>query len=404
MLDQGLIAGSNFVLSAALARWLPAAEYGAFAIAFTVLMLVANVYQALLLIPSLVLGPSVYRERLRAYVATLFRMHALTVVPLAAVCALVAWGLQARSATASEAAFGLALALPPVVLFWFARGALYLNLRSGEAALGAALYATAQLGTLFGLRAVGHASTWTGFVSMAAGAATLTAFLLWRLRPDFRGTTGEVVWRDVLTRSFALGRYEFGVALVMWLPQSLCFSVAAAFRGGEAAGALRALWNLAMPMNHALIALLRLATPHLAARYGSEPQGVPRAPIAGLLGLCAAAAVLYVLPVSLAGERVIGLLYDGNYTSHAPLLPWVLLTGVGWALAEAVNVGLRVNRVPQRIFLGYAAAAALFLAAVWPLASSLGLPGVVVAMLSAAALALGGVAVLFFRVRPAVVD
>jgi O-antigen/teichoic acid export membrane protein len=397
--DQGLIAGSNHVLSAALARWLPAAEYGAFAVAFTVLMLVANAYQALLLLPSLVLGPSTYAERLRAYVATLVKIHVVSSVPLAGLLAAIALATRETSPTLSQAALGLAVALPPVVLYWLARNSLYLSLRSGEAAFGATLYAAVQLGVLFGLHARGEVSLLVGFCAMAAGAMSLTLFLFWRLRPDFRGAEGAVTCADVMRRSWELGRFEVGVAFVLWVPQSMCFSVAASALGAQAAGALRALWNLAMPMNHALIAILRLAAPHWSARHGGSETGVPARSLLFLLFLCAVAAFAYIMPASLFATWILDALYAGNYTDRASWLPWVLAVGAFWAIAETVSVGLRVNRVPRRILVGYGIAALVYVLVAWPMATALGFAGVVLSMLLASALALGAVSVLFFGRR-----
>ncbi|NNL85521.1 MAG: hypothetical protein HKP27_07710, partial [Myxococcales bacterium] len=367
VVDQGLIAGSNFVLSAALARWLPAAEYGAFAVTFTVLMLVANAYQALLLLPSLVLGPNRYADRLRAYVAALVKIHVFSSIPLAGLFAAIALATRETSPTLSEAALGLAVALPPVVLFWLARNSLYLSLRSGEAAVGATLYAAVQLSILFGLHARGEVSLLIGFYAMAAGAMSLSLFLFWRLRPDFRGTEGSVRCADVMRRSWELGRFEVGVAFVLWVPQSMCFSVAAGALGAQAAGALRALWNLAMPMNHALVAALRLAAPHWSARHGGSDAGVPARSLLFLLSLCAVAAFAYITPVSLFATWILDALYAGNYTDRSSWVPWVLVVGACWSIAETVSVGHRVNRVPRRILVGYGIAALVYALVAWPM-------------------------------------
>ena len=58
MLDQGLISGSNFVIGVLLARWLLPAQYGAYALAFSVFLLVSFLHQALLTEPQRVFGPS----------------------------------------------------------------------------------------------------------------------------------------------------------------------------------------------------------------------------------------------------------------------------------------------------------------------------------------------------------
>src|SRR5258707_15848662 len=63
--DQGLIAGSNFTLSIVLARWLEPAHYGAYALAYSLYLLLNSFNQALLQEPLNVLGPSLYHGRLK---------------------------------------------------------------------------------------------------------------------------------------------------------------------------------------------------------------------------------------------------------------------------------------------------------------------------------------------------
>ena len=63
--DQGLIAASNFLVALLLARQVPRAEYGAYALAFEVFLLMVVVYSAFILEPMSVFGPSQYNHCLR---------------------------------------------------------------------------------------------------------------------------------------------------------------------------------------------------------------------------------------------------------------------------------------------------------------------------------------------------
>src|SRR5690242_14243325 len=66
-LDQGLNSGSNFVVSLLLARWLTSEEYGAYALAYSIFLLLSGFHNALILEPMSVLGPSSYRRRVPEY-------------------------------------------------------------------------------------------------------------------------------------------------------------------------------------------------------------------------------------------------------------------------------------------------------------------------------------------------
>ncbi len=50
ILDYGLFSGSNFLLGVLLARWMAPEQYGAYALAFSIFILVTFLYQALILI------------------------------------------------------------------------------------------------------------------------------------------------------------------------------------------------------------------------------------------------------------------------------------------------------------------------------------------------------------------
>src|SRR5271166_3120802 len=75
IMDQGLISGSNFLVGILLARWLAPEAYGAYALAFSILLLLLLFYQSLMLEPMTVFGAGVYRYSLRAYFRRLLSMH-----------------------------------------------------------------------------------------------------------------------------------------------------------------------------------------------------------------------------------------------------------------------------------------------------------------------------------------
>src|SRR5258708_15442218 len=75
ILDQALISGSNFLVGIFLARWLAPAQYGAYALGFSVFLLLTFLYQSLLLEPMSVFSGSAYRKSLRGYLGALLWIH-----------------------------------------------------------------------------------------------------------------------------------------------------------------------------------------------------------------------------------------------------------------------------------------------------------------------------------------
>jgi len=140
--DQGLFAGSNFFVNILLARWLAPADYGAFALAFSIFLLLGAFHTAILTEPMLVFGPGKYADRFHSYIAILLRGHFVLMLPGAALLAAAALVLgRLYSPSVARAFLGLALAGPFILLLWLVRRAFYVQLRPGWAAAGGALYA-----------------------------------------------------------------------------------------------------------------------------------------------------------------------------------------------------------------------------------------------------------------------
>src|SRR5690349_22036042 len=81
--DQGLLSGSNFVVAILLARWLTRDEYGAYAMGFSIFILLYGFHNAFLLEPMSVFGPESYAGCLTAYVKRLLGFHFVLTAGLA---------------------------------------------------------------------------------------------------------------------------------------------------------------------------------------------------------------------------------------------------------------------------------------------------------------------------------
>ena len=134
--DQALFALTNFAVTVLLARWLSLSDYGAFSVAFSVLLLMGTVHTALLTEPMLVLGPSRYQERTAAYVRRLATLHfALTsVMGLALLLVVGALTLLLPQFTAAITLVALALSAPAILFVWMVRRACYIESRPRLAA------------------------------------------------------------------------------------------------------------------------------------------------------------------------------------------------------------------------------------------------------------------------------
>src|SRR5580704_2047210 len=187
ILDQGLISGSNFLVSILLARWLAPDFYGAYAVAFGILVLLTLVYSALILEPMSVYGGAVYRSSLLGYVKSLLKMHAAVSLVFALLVSegAILVSYSGRDSGLAGALLGVAIAAPCVLLLWVLRRALYLKMHSGRAAAGALLYCVLMVTGLWIFNAKSLLSPFNALLLMGAAALVASVLLIAFLRADF---------------------------------------------------------------------------------------------------------------------------------------------------------------------------------------------------------------------------
>ena len=183
ILDNGLISGSNFLLGILLARWLAPEEYGAYALSFSIFILVGFLYQALLLEPLSVFAGSNYRNNVRGYLKKALTIHWAISLPTGL---LIGGGALAakvfgHSLVLPVALAGMAIATPFLCIHAMARRSFYLKLSPGPAAFGAAFYCAMVTGGVFLIYRSGWLSSFTAFLIMALAALVSALVMLWQL-------------------------------------------------------------------------------------------------------------------------------------------------------------------------------------------------------------------------------
>lgn len=376
-MDQGLITGSNFLLGILLARWLTREQYGAFALGFAVFLLVAMLYQSLLLEPMAVFGGSVYQSQLRAYLRALVCIHVVAAIGIGLVLGLSAE--VARFAIPADglpgALAGAALAAPCILLLWLARRAFYLQLSSALAVAGALLYCTLVVGGLFLARAYGRISPFSAFTLMGAGGGlsgiVFLAFLTSRLEINSAPLPLRAVWK----RHWEYGRWALASAVAMWIPANMYYPLLGSFSGVARAGELKALLNFVNPIFQVYAALSMLLLPYASRRWsrGDHPGKLN----IKITALCTGGAIAYWLVLLLFTGPAFHLFYSGRYMEVAPLMPAVALGSVLESAFFGPAILLRAMESPRSVFGALLASTAVAVGAGVPAVWAFGVKGAV---------------------------
>jgi O-antigen/teichoic acid export membrane protein len=380
--DQGLVTGSNFLVNIVLARWLPADQYGAYAIAFSVFLLVGMLYQSLLLEPMGVFGASTYKNSLRGYFKDMLGLHAissLVIVVVTGSAAGIAFELGKANGLAG-ALFGIALAAPLILLFWLVRRGFYIQLAPGPSTVAGVVYCLITLGGLMLAYRQGWLSPFTALLLMGVGglgaAVPLLMYLMRTLSPDVSTTD----FSETCLRHWRYGRWALASSTLAWVPVNIFYPLVSSFAGIAQAGDLKALVNLTAPVWQPVAALSTLLLPY--ATKTQEQKGAADAHRLSRqvsLVFMSGTAVYWCL-LFLFRNSAFHALYSGRYAGVMYLIPVLALGSTFWSGFVGPANALRAMESPMSVFYAvvFASAAAIVIGV--PCTRFLGLKGAIWAM------------------------
>jgi O-antigen/teichoic acid export membrane protein len=295
--DQGLFAVSNFALGVLLARWLPADQFGSFAVAHSVFLLLGTLHGGLVTEPMLVFGSSRHDRRFSGYLDVLVHAHWRLTALGALLLAGVAGACWLLSAPLLAGAFlGAAVATPAMLFGWLARRACAARLQPKLAAMGGAVYLLVVLAGSYALLRAGVLAPGSALVLMGVAGVISGAWILARLRSTGPATADLAPSRhEVYREHWHYGRWSLASSGLSWVPGNVYYLLLPAFAGLEAAGAVRAVSNLVLPVLHLNAALGILLLPALSSvaadrsRFDRTVAGRTRGPRGGIARLLGAA-------------------------------------------------------------------------------------------------------------------
>jgi O-antigen/teichoic acid export membrane protein len=381
-LDQGLITGSNFVIGILLARWLPPEQYGAYAVAFAVFLLLGMLYQALFLEPQSVFGASTYRGCFRGYLKALVRLHLVVALGMVLVLGASAEVALKRGQPGGlpGALAGVAFAAPCIFLFWLARRTSYLEFSPAPAAGGSLFYCALALTGLYLANRFHLLSPMSSLLLMGLGAVGAGAFLFIYLKWRLPSSLGAPSLRDTWRSHWGYGRWALASAALIWVPSYIFYPLLSSSFGMTQAAELKALMNFSAPVLQTCSAFGPLLIPYAARTHQREGYAGTSALARRISLLCGSGAVVYWLPLLLFRGPAFRLLYSGRYTEVAYLLPVVALGSVSWSAAVGLANAFRGTASPASVFVAALVSSCVSLAIGVPAAWALGVRGAVWSM------------------------
>lgn len=347
VIDQGIYSGGSFVVNVLLARWMSPAEYGAYAVAFTVFLFLSGFHSAFILEPMSVIGPARYAGQLGDYLTSQVRLHWAMTLPLGLLLlgAGGIWHLAGGDPMLAQALAGAGLSLPLMLLIWLTRRLSYIIRRPDLAMAGSLVFALLSIGGIVIL----HTQDWISllWVFLISGLASLVgaAFTLRIARTYLTKSEGVLPLKVLVVEQWKYGKFPAGASLLALGAGQIQTFLAAGMISLEAAGALKALQNFMLPMAQTVTAIASLGLPALAFEYGRGDLRALRNKGMFITITLTGLAAFYELGLMVFAKPLESLLYAGMYARYIPLIPLIGLIPLLTAIGAGFGIILRsINR------------------------------------------------------------
>jgi O-antigen/teichoic acid export membrane protein len=395
LVDQGFFAAANFVVSVMLARWLPPIEYGAFAVAFTIFLLIGATYYGLLSEPLAVYGSGKYRDRFQRYLGVVL----LSWLSLSLVVGLLILGVGALLARAGIRGSGgiavaLVVAIPLVLLLRVLRMACYVVLKPYLAAGGSIVYFVAAVGAMglsFHLQLLNSQLAFY-ILGLAALPGALILVVLLRARPP-AGLRDPLI-SDAVGDHWRFGRWAVANNLLLWVPDNLYYIGLPTVVGLQGAAALRALRHFTTPVLHGAWAVTAVLVPALVQTRGTAR--FRRIVSRGIAGF-GASTTLYAVGIAMFHKPLVSWLYQGSYDDYSSFLWWLAPLPVFVSVAALWGAGLRALERPRDVFIANALWAGATLTLGIVLLRVYGLSGAIVGLVTTALVSASAMSYMYHR-------
>ena len=133
----------------------------------------------------------------------------------------------------------------------------------------------------------------------------------------------------------------------MWIPYNIYYPVLSMMKGIDGAADIKALINLASPIQRITVALALLLLPYIARITRDRGVDAAAAATKRVTWLFCAGAVAYWVLVIAFRNGIVVLLYGGKYSGLQHLIPALAISSILQAIAAAIVIGLRAIRSPK---------------------------------------------------------
>lgn len=379
ILDQGLFSGANFVLSILLGRKLLPEVYGAYAIASSIMLIIAGIQSALIFEPMMVYGPTKFKSNLSNYISKLSKLQLAITIPLSIV--LIACSLFLKNPV-KEALLGMAVVIPFYLAFWFLRQSCYIESKSGLAAISSSIYFVVSFVGIFILIFTNQLTLSSYYLLVIVSSIIGLTYLSYVIIYKGSKTLGEFTYKEISSVHWNYGRWILPATIANSVAVLIIAPVYGLLRGLGEAGAFKAFQNLTTPISQLFVALNLLSLPLLSRTRSEVGERAAGKQFLKLFQVYTGLLIFYLIPLHVWGNSIIFWLYKNTYyLSFSEVIIFIEILITLYVPAFLLGLRARYQERPKSILFAKIGSAVVTILLIGPLISNLGLAGAILVLM-----------------------
>lgn len=358
VIDQGLFSTSNFLINIFFGRWLSEKDYGAYAIGFTIFLILSTFQSSLIFEPMAVFGQGDLKEKGKTYFGSLVVIQFILTVIIGIV--LVVASLFSDQ-NIKQPLIGLSVSISFILMYWYFRQACYVELRPGTAAITSLVYALINGIGLYFVNRLELFDSAIPFMMMGISSIFASTLAIALLQYQITFKLDSSVW-FVIKKHWNYGKW----LLASTIPNSISTFAFVPMIGViinlQYSGAFRAIQNLILPIQQVFAVLTLLFLPRLSKfNYAGDKSSVSKYSIT-FFGINLAVLVVYLLLLIPLSPIILQLFYQNSfYESFYNLIPlWGLCLFLGIIIQTFTNLLRIAEKTKSILFAKIGAATCIF--------------------------------------------
>lgn len=393
ILDQTLFSGGNFLVSILLARWLTPVQYGAYAVAFSIFLLLTTFHTALFIEPMLVFGAGKYNNNFQRYLAILLYGNIIAVIPFSIILVVISLFLgKYHSIEVQKAILGLVIAGPIILFLLTLRRAFYVRFRPIFSVIGVGVYILILIIFIYVMKTYNMLSQSTAFLGMGLSSFIISVSFIYRLRPKWVGSH-DITLNAVADVHWRYGKWALASAVMVWIPSNIYFIVLPLWIGLNGAAILKVVMNIGNIafLSNGALALFLIP---LFSKYAAESKNKMISVMKFFFALFIIGNICYFLILTYFPREILNLFYGKRYEEFYYLIPLVGFLAIPNSVGSVFASALRAMELPSRVFLYVMTSVLVTFVIGIPLATIMGITGVILGTFLS--FSISALAILFF--------